>query len=336
MARKSWVSDAVVNSSRSVVAGIATVVATMSAWQPGLAQDRNAPAREIRIPFGGVSLYSRVIGQGPALIVLHGGPDFDQAYLQPELDQLADSYRLIYYDQRGRGKSAEHVRPEEVTLASDLEDLDRVRQHFQLGKAVLLGHSWGTVLALEYALRHPTLVSRLVLMNPAPASAQQLAMLRTSYLAQLGSDMDSQRAIMATAAYKEGDPDAVTARYRIHFKHALYRQTDYDKLIARMSAGFHSQGKDGILKAWAVEQQLYRDTWQLPGYDLLPRLRSLNIPTLVIVGEDDFIPPEIATQIARAMPTATLVTIKSCAHFAYLECPTAVREALRGFIAAPR
>jgi len=62
------------------------------------------------------------------------------------------------------------VNPDDVTLASDVDDIDAVRQHFQLESPTLLGHSWGTVLALEYALRYPTRVSRLVLMNPAPAS----------------------------------------------------------------------------------------------------------------------------------------------------------------------
>jgi proline iminopeptidase len=290
-------------------------------------------ATTVRVPVGGASLYARDIGRGRPLIVLHGGPDFDHAYLLPELDELADTYRLIYYDQRGRGQSADNVRPDDVTLASDLDDLDNVRRHFRLDAPVLLGHSWGTVLALEFALRHPTLVSHLVLMNPAPVSQAQVAALRQSYLAQLGSDMDRQRTIQASAAYKEGDPDAVAARYRIHFKHALARQADYDKLMARMSAGFRRQGKDGILKAWAVEERLYRDTWSVPGYDLLPRLRGLRIPTLVMVGEQDFIPPLIAREIAQALPAATLVSIPNCAHFAYLECGSAVRDALNKFFA---
>jgi proline iminopeptidase len=320
-------------STRWIATSLAAVLMTASPSHTATAQ-RGQPrtgASEARIPVGSASLYTRVIGYGRAVIVLHGGPDFDHGYLLPELDQLADAYRLIYYDQRGRGKSAEHVRPEDVTLASDVDDLDSVRQHFRLDAPVLLGHSWGTVLALEYALRHPTLVSHLVLMNPAPASASQLAVLRKSYLAQLGSDMDRQREIMASTAYKEGDPDAVTARYRIHFKPALRRPADYEKLMARMSAGFHSQGKDGIVKARAVEDRLYRDSWQVPGYDLLPTLRSLRIPTLVIVGEQDFIPTEIATQIAQAIPGATLVTIRDCGHFAYLECGAEVRNALNAF-----
>ena len=94
--------------------------------------------------------------------------------------------------------------------------------------------------------------------------------------------MARQREIVASPAYKEGDPEAVAARYRLHFKPALARPEDYEKLMARMKAAFIRQGKDGILKARAVEDQLMRDTWQVNGYDLLPRLRSLRIPTLVL------------------------------------------------------
>jgi len=153
-------------------------------------------AREGRVRAGSVSLYARDIGQGPPAIVLHGGPDFDTAYLLPNLDRLADIYRLVYYDQRGRGKSADGVQPEDVSLPTDLEDIERVRQHFALEAPTLLGHSWGTVLALEYALRYPTRVSRLVLMNPAPASAAAAALLRKAYTTQLGDLMERQRAIV--------------------------------------------------------------------------------------------------------------------------------------------
>jgi proline iminopeptidase len=145
------------------------------------------------------------------VIVLHGGPDFDQSHLLPELDRLAKSYRLIYYDQRGRGRSAEGVRPEDVTLASDIDDIDKVRQHFQLDTVTLFGHSWGLVLALEYAVRHPEHVSRLILMNPAPASARDFASFQKVYIQEIGAEMDRQRAIIASPAYREGDPAAVTA-----------------------------------------------------------------------------------------------------------------------------
>jgi proline iminopeptidase len=294
--------------------------------------ERTSAARETYIPVGKSSLYSRDLGRGRPLVVLHGGPDFDSAYLLPELDRLGDAFRLIYYDQRGRGKSAEHVKPDDVTLASDVADLDAMRQHFRLDSAALLGHSWGTVLALEYALRHPALVSHMILMNPAPASASDLAAFRKVYVEKLGAEMNRQREIVATAAYKEGVPDAVAARYRVHFKPALYRSEDYEKLMARMKAAFIRQGKEGIVKARAVEDRLMLDTWQADGYDLLPRLRTLNVPTLVIWGDHDFIPIEISEHIARALPNARLVTLKDCGHFTYMECAGDVRKAIDEFL----
>lgn len=287
--------------------------------------------REMRVPAGTASLYVREIGRGRPAIVLHGGPDFDHSYLLPDLDRLSDSFRLIYYDQRGRGRSADGVAPEDVTLASELDDLDRVRESFHLQTAALLGHSWGTVLALEYALRHPERVSQLILMNPAPASAKDLAAFRAAYARALGADLARQREIVNGAAYREGDPETVAARYRLHFKAALKRSEDYERLMTTMRAGFLRQGKAGILKARAIEDRLMRDTWQAEGYDLLPRLTRLSIPTLVIWGDQDFIPSEIAEHIARAIPGAELVVVKDCGHFAYLECGSEVRGAIDAF-----
>jgi proline iminopeptidase len=323
---------------RLVAAGLAAALVTTlpSDSARALQTTRTAAPRESRIPVEKASLYSREIGQGQPLIVLHGGPDFDHSYLLPDLDRLADTFRLIYYDQRGRGRSADQVLPEEVTLASEIDDLDMVRQHFHLESPALLGHSWGTVLALEYALRHPERVSHMMLMNPAPVSTSDLAMFRKVYVQKLGADIDRQREIVASAAYKDGDTEAVAARYRLHFKPALARPEDYERLMATMKAAFVRQGKGGIVKARAVEDRLMRDTWQVDSYDLLPKLQTLSIPTLVIWGDHDFFPVEIAAHIARAIPNAQLLTLKDCGHFAYLECPGEVRNAFNDFFRRTR
>ena len=293
---------------------------------------QSGKAQETRVPVADGSLYARTIGRGPPTIVLHGGPDFDHAYLLPDLDRLADVLRLTYYDQRGRGRSADNVQPQRVTLSSDIEDVETVRRHFGLDAPVILAHSWGTVLALEYAVRHPTHASHLVLMNPAPASAQDFVLLRKAYVHEIGAQMDRQREIMASDAYKQGDPEAVAARYRIHFAHALKRRDDYERLMTIMKAQFIRQGSGGIIKARAVEDQLMQQTWQDAAYDLLPRLSTVTVPTLVIAGDHDFIPVEIAEHVAQALPNAKLVTMKDCGHFAYLECPEAVHRIVEDFL----
>jgi len=104
--------------------------AASSPDSPGALEAKQTAAREARIPVGNAALYSREIGEGPPILVLHGGPDFDHSYFLPDLDRLSDGFRLIYYDQRGRGKSADGVQPDDVTLESEIGDLDKVRQHF--------------------------------------------------------------------------------------------------------------------------------------------------------------------------------------------------------------
>jgi proline iminopeptidase len=320
---------------RLLPAGVsfAATLLTLSPSHAARAQavDATPEVREIRLPVGDTSLYVRTIGQDKPAIVLHGGPDFDHAYLLPDLDRLKNAFLLIYYDQRGRGRSADNVQPADVTLASDVEDLDRLRRHFRLDAPILIGHSWGAVLALEYAIRHPTRVSHLVLINPAPVSARDFTLLRQFYLQKLGAQMDRQRQIVASAAYQAGEPEAVAARYRIHFAPALQRPEDYEKLMGTMKAQFARQGKEGILKARAVEDQLIRDTWRRADYDQLPKLQPLSIPTLVIAGDHDFIPADVAVHIASALPNARLVTIKDCGHFTYLECPGEFRDAIDNF-----
>jgi proline iminopeptidase len=311
---------------------LAALTASSAAF-PSIAADAQDPTEFAVAAEGQVSLYARTIGSGPPTIVLHGGPDFDHAYLLPDLDRLADVVQLIYYDQRGRGRSADGVVAQDVTIASEMEDIERIRQHFGKKPVVLFGHSWGTVLALEYALRYPAHVSALILMNPAPASTSDVALLRTAYLKKLGTSLaEQQRSLLAGKAYQSGDPEAVAARYRIHFTPALVRREHYEQLMTAMKAQFIKQGNSGILKARAVEDQLMSVTWQVPDYDLLPKLSSLRVPILVITGESDFIPVSISEHIAERVPDAELIVLKECGHFAYLEDRENVHETVSRFI----
>src|SRR6266542_157387 len=153
-------------------------------------QSRQTAPREWYVPVDGAELFCREIGQGRPIIVIHGGPDFDHTYLLPEMDRLSDTFRLIYYDQRGRGKSADNVQPEDVTFQSEVEDLEGLRQYFQLESVAVLGHSWGGLLAMEYAIRHPDRVSRLILMNTAPASAEDHMLFRQDRRNRSAADIE--------------------------------------------------------------------------------------------------------------------------------------------------
>lgn len=279
---------------------------------------------EGHVQVDGARLYCRAVGEGPPIVVLHGGPDFDHTYLLPELDRLADAVRLVYYDQRGRGRSAGNVRPHEVGIESEVADLDGLRRHLGLESVAVLGHSWGGVLAMEYATRHPDRVSRLILLNTAPASADDALSFREHLLrARPAGDVKRMQAIASSPSYRAGDLEKETAYYRIHYRIALRRPEQVEEVVARLRVHFT---EEGVLTARAIEDRLYDDTWGSEGYDLIPKLQALDIPTLVLHGEGDFVPVELAAHIADAMPSGRLAIVPECGHFAYLEAPGAVHE----------
>ena len=271
------------------------------------------------------NLFYRDIGQKWPTIVLHGGPDFDHRYLLPELDRLSDILRLIYYDQRGRGWSAPDVMPEAVTISSEVEDLEGLRVHFGLETVAVLGHSWGGLLALEYAIRHPERVSHLVLMNPAPVTHADLVRFRQDRESRAAADLEKMKTIAGTSRYQAGDLDADADYYRAHYRTALYRPEHVDRVVARLRKGVTPAG---IQKARAIEDRLYGQTWSSTQYDLLPEIARLDIPTLVLHGESDFVPIVCSEHIARAIPGARLVVLGECGHFAYLERPDEFHKAV--------
>ncbi len=277
-------------------------------------------------------LFCRDVGSGHPIVVVHGGPDFDHAYLLPELDRLAASFRLVYYDQRGRGRSAEGVRPEDVTLASELDDLERVRSHFELESLAVLGHSWGGVLAMEYAIRHPDRVSQLLLLDTGPASADDWRSFREELARRRPADVDAMRAIASTDAYARGDLEAEAAYYRIHFRITVRQPDQLEMLVARLRSHFTRRGR-----ASSRGRSSTGSTRRPPGqmdWDLFPALRRLDVPTLVLHGEDDFVPVEFAVRIAEAVPGARLSVLPGCGHFTFLEAPELVFEEIDVFCGA--
>jgi proline iminopeptidase len=292
-------------------------------FQPGL-----PAAREGYIPVENAVLFYREIGQGQPIVVLHGGPDFDHNYLLPDMDRLSDSFRLNYYDQRGRGKFGGGVRPEDVSIQSEMEDPEGVRAYFRLDSIAVLGHSWGGLLAMEYATGHPERVSHLILMDSAPASHDDYMFFRQERRKSAAADVERLKELSSSAGYQEGDLETDAAYYRIHFRATVREPEQLERVVKSLRVNFT---REGILKARDIEARLYNETWLSSGYHLLPMLRRLNIPAMVIYGDYDFVPVECSAHIAQAIPEARFVVLKGCGHFAYLECPDGVRKAIDDF-----
>jgi proline iminopeptidase len=287
--------------------------------------------REGYVPVNHAELYYREVGQGRPLILLHGGPDFDHSYLLPDMDRLADSYRLIYYDQRGRGKSARGVSPDDVSIQTEIDDLEHLRAFLQLDSVALLGHSWGGVLALAYAIQHSDRMSHLILMNTAAASHDDYLVQQQEVQGRKAVYAREITALSSSAAFQRGDPDAVAAYYRLHFSNTIQQPQHLERLIASLKSSFT---KEGVLKGRAIEDRLIAETWSSREFNLCPALGKLSIPTLVIHGDYDFIPKACAVHIAQAIPGARFVLLSGCGHFAYIASPDDIRKEIADFFSA--
>lgn len=276
-------------------------------------------------PVTRADLYYRDVGEGQAIVVVHGGPDFDHTYLLPDLDRLATGYRLVYYDQRCRGRSRGALDLEDIHIGRYVEDLEGVRKHLGLDSIAVLGHSWGGVVAMHYALAHPERVSHLVLMNCGPASHADLQLMRAERLRRRAAHEARLTAIMP--AYARGDPEAVTDYYRIDFGTTFRRLEDLERLNLHWS-------RESIRTGRAIESQLMQGLVWTEGYTLLPELPAIRAATLVIHGEHDFIALEGSRRIADAIPGARLAVLPDSGHFSYVDAPDQVRHALDRFFAA--
>src|SRR5580658_5150988 len=111
----------------------------------------------------GVRIYYKALGSGVPLLLLHGGPGADHSDFLPALQPLARRCQLVLIDERGSGRSERLEDPKGYTLNHMVKDIERVRRHLKLPRLVVLGHSFGGILAQAYAVRYPKRILGLVL-----------------------------------------------------------------------------------------------------------------------------------------------------------------------------
>jgi proline iminopeptidase len=256
----------------------------------------------------------------PVAMVIHGGPGGDHSGFKPGFAPLAARMQLIYFDHRGQGRSAV-ADPETYTLDENVEDMEALRRHLGLGPIVSIGTSYGGMVAMAHAARHPDAVSRLVLIVTAAHSgfiARAQAILRERGTPeqqavceklwaggfQSVAEMRRYYAVMGpmyARSYNAGEGEAARAR-TIYSPDALNR----------------AFGPDGFLRTFDLRGEL-------------PRIRA---PTLVLTGRHDWIcPPEFSEEIARLIPRAELLVFESSSHSIRGDEPEAMADAILRFVA---
>ena len=116
----------------------------------------------------GVRLWVEERGHGSPVVVVHGGPGMDHGSLAADLAPLERAHRVLYYDQRGGGRSTLPADTNLLTIEHHVSDLEALRRRLGFRKLTLLAHSFGPAIAARYAIRHPNRVERMIFLGPIP------------------------------------------------------------------------------------------------------------------------------------------------------------------------
>ena len=262
----------------------------------------------------------------PRLLVLHGGPGAHHDYLLPqmlELARLAGGRELLFYDQRGGGRSKTDAR-EPITWRTQAADVAAVIREFRLDEPVIVGYSWGGLLAMLYAaeaahditLPHP---SALVLVDPAPISRRYRQLFEDEFARRNASaGVQRLRAELAASGLRERDPEA-------------YRQRNFELSVAGY---FHHPEDARDLTPFRVSSRVQQQVWDSLGdFDLAAdgTLSRVGRPTLIVHGVQDPIPLASSEEAAQIIG-AKLVRIEECGHVPYVEQPQPLFAAIDAFL----
>ena len=250
----------------------------------------------------------------PTVLLLHGGPGFDHSMFKPLFAPLAEVAQLIMLDHRGNGRS-DHGDPALWTLAQWGDDVRAFCEALRIERPIVLGYSFGGLVAQSYAIRHPDHPAKLVLYSTAP-------------VVEDGPVLDAFEAIGGKEAravaerYFAGRTDATTAEFR-RVCFPLYHQAPEDPAWMQRSASnlavlihfFEGEGKR---------------------FDFRPHLGRIACPTLVVGGAKDPRCPPVFTRMFADGIRANLLQLEmfdACGHGPHTEEPERVMALLRDFIA---
>jgi proline iminopeptidase len=290
----------------------------------------SARPAEGRIPGDGAALFYHMEGTGPdVLVIIHGGPGMDMGYMVPDFHPLAEHHRLLFYDQRGGGRS--ELLPDDAalyTMERHVADLEALRQHFGLERMTLVAHSFGPAIAASYAMAHPDRVARMILIGPVPPRAGELW---TRYGATIDSRLtpDERAELTKREDAMLHGPDPVQA-CRDYWAIGVRPRLARAELASMIKGDFCGAGPEAIRSGMGVAGPHTLES--LGQWDFRPGLKAVAAPTLILHGEAEAIPMDLVEEWTTALPNAKLVKIPGASHFPYVERPDLVWPAIETFL----
>ena len=271
------------------------------------------------IKVSNATLFFTIHGKGQKILLLSGGPGLPSSSLAALDEQLSKRYSSILFDQRGTGKS--YTKPFDSTtinLNQAAEDINLLRKKLGVSKIIIVGHSWGAMLALYYATKFSEQTEKLILIDPGPLSIEMYPIIEETVMSRTSAD---EKTIMKTiedsmAADKLSMEQKATMA-KIDTRLKLYDARKADSILTLMRNG----GKGNDVMGDLIMQDLFKTN-----YDITEKVPNLKMPVIVICGRQDPIGLFPAFDIQRLDPRATVYWIERSGHFPWLEEPEAFYE----------
>jgi proline iminopeptidase len=258
----------------------------------------------------------------PPVLVLHGGPGASHDYLLPQMLALAENHRVVFYDQRGGGRSRHDDDRDPIGWHEQVADVARVATELDVTPLRLVGYSWGGLLAMLYAIeasagRESPVPSRMALIDPAPVNrAWREEFEREFARRQASPAVTALRDGVNASGLRERDPEA--------YRHRMFELS--------VAGYFADPRRARDLTPFRVTGRVQQSIWaSLGNYDLLPALGALHLPAFVVHGRQDPIPLASSLAIARALETGCVV-LEDCGHVPYVEQPAGLFPPLLAFL----
>lgn len=267
----------------------------------------------------GTDLYYTTHGQGPPMLVMHGGLGLDHTYFRPWLDVLGKHLELVYYDHRGNGRSSRPERWQDLDCETWVDDADALRADLGYERILLLGHSYGGFLAQEYALRFGDRLAGLILCSTGPAQDYPEVI-----LANAEARATPEQARVVEEVFSAPVPGDAQLKQAMESVLPLYFH-DYQ-------ASFGVALIEGIEYSAEAFNRFFFDC--VPAFNTLGRLHEIAAPTLVLGGRSDWIvPPAFGPERLHAgLPDSELVIFERSGHFPFVEQQPEFAAAVEGWI----
>lgn len=282
-----------------------------------------------------VRIFYKIEGTGSeTLVMVHGGPGNSLESIRPDMELLAKNRRVIYYDQRGSGKSELLTDGPQLGYKNHVADLETLRAHFKLEKMTLFGNSWGGLLISLYAIEHPDRVERLVLDVPAAPIAgfnqdMEDEISRRMAVIYKPEQLKRFRSLRRLEAWQKAKDPIAHCREVYHTILAVYtdrsRSLDTIKFKGDVCAG----GKDSVRNGRVANGHAWSS---LGDYNIVAQLAAVKAPVLVIHGASDVIQIRGSEFYAFGYPNARLLIIQNAGHIAHVETPEIFFPAVEAFL----